>query len=149
MRRALVLVVGARPNFMKIAPIHSALRELDPTLSLRLVHTGQHYDREMSDVFFGDLGLPTPDAYLGVGGGSHGAQTARALEALEQYFVEAEPALVVVPGDVNSTLAAALAAVKLQIPVAHVEAGLRSFDRSMPEEHNRRLTDHLSSVLLA
>lgn len=139
-------VVGARPNFMKVAPVLRALQERGtPTY---LVHTGQHYDAEMSDVFLAELGLPAPDVSLGVGSGNHGEQTARALIGIEQVLLEHEPVLVVVPGDVNSTLAGALAAVKLQIPVAHLEAGLRSFDPTMPEEHNRRLTDHVSSLLL-
>ena len=141
-------VVGARPNFMKAAPVHSALNELDPSLRLLLVHTGQHYDAEMSSVFVDELGLPEPDVFLGVGSGTHAQQTARALERIEEVLLAEQPDLVVVPGDVNSTLAGALAAVKLSIPVAHLEAGLRSFDSAMPEEHNRRLTDHLSTLLL-
>jgi UDP-N-acetylglucosamine 2-epimerase (non-hydrolysing) len=145
--RAICLIVGARPNFMKIAPVHRALQEAGgETL---LVHTGQHYDREMSDVFVADTNLPDPDVFLGAGSGSHAEQTARVLVAVETVLLEHRPAIVVVPGDVNSTLAAALAAVKLGIPVAHLEAGLRSGDRTMPEEHNRRLTDHLSELLLA
>ncbi len=112
------------------------------------MHTGQHYDAEMSDVFLAELGLPKPDVFLGVGSGTHGEQTAKALVGIEQVLLERRPDLVVVPGDVNSTLAGALAAAKLHIPVAHLEAGLRSFDRTMPEEHNRLLTDHLSDVLL-
>jgi UDP-N-acetylglucosamine 2-epimerase (non-hydrolysing) len=139
-------VVGARPNFMKAAPVIDALRKRGT--GVYLVHTGQHYDAEMSEVFLGELGLTTPDVFLGVGSGSHAEQTARTLVGVEQVLVEERPALVVVPGDVNSTLAAALAAVKLQIPVAHLEAGLRSFDPDMPEEHNRKLTDHVSSLLL-
>jgi UDP-N-acetylglucosamine 2-epimerase (non-hydrolysing) len=139
-------VVGARPNFMKAAPVVRALEERG--LSVLLVHTGQHYDAEMSDVFLAQLGLPAPDVFLGVGSGRHGEQTARALTGIEEVLIEREPSLVVVPGDVNSTLAGALAAVKLGIPVAHLEAGLRSFDQAMPEEHNRRLTDHVSSLLL-
>ena len=146
---AVCFVVGARPNFMKAAPVHRALRALDPDLELVLVHTGQHYDPEMSQVFLDQLGLPRPDVFLGVGSGTHGEQTARALTGIERVLLERRPALVVVPGDVNSTLAGALAAVKLDVPVAHLEAGLRSFDRRMPEEHNRLLTDHLSSLLLA
>jgi UDP-N-acetylglucosamine 2-epimerase (non-hydrolysing) len=142
-------VVGARPNFMKTAPVIRALRDLGSGLDVLLVHTGQHYDAQMSDVFVQELALPTPDVFLDVGSGTHGVQTARALERVEDVLLREEPALVVVPGDVNSTLAAALAAVKLQIPVAHLEAGLRSFDPTMPEEHNRRLTDHVSSLLLA
>ncbi len=142
-------MVGARPNFMKAAPVHRALGALDPSLELRLVHTGQHYDAEMSEVFLEELGLPRPDAFLGVGSGTHAEQTAKALVGVERELVEQPAALVVVSGDVNSTLAGALAAAKLGVPIAHVESGLRSFDPTMPEEHNRRLTDHLSSVLLA
>src|SRR6059058_5623717 len=140
-------VVGARPNFMKAAPVIDALRKHGTDVFL--VHTGQHYDLEMSDVFLSELGLPAPDVFLGVGSGTHAEQTARAIVGIERVLMEERPALVVVPGDVNSTLAGALAAVKLQIPVAHLEAGLRSFDPEMPEEHNRKLTDHLSSILLA
>ena len=147
-RRPLVVhVVGARPNYMKVAPVYAAL-DRNGRVEQRLIHTGQHYDREVNEVFFEELPLPQPHAMLAVGSGSHGEQTARALVGLESLFDEWHPDLVVVPGDVNSTLAGALAAAKLQIPVCHVEAGLRSFDTSMPEEHNRRLTDHLSSLLL-
>jgi UDP-N-acetylglucosamine 2-epimerase (non-hydrolysing) len=134
---------------MKAAPILRALRSAAPWAEPLLVHTGQHYDATMSDVFLDELELPTPDVFLGVGSGSHAEQTARALVGIEAVLVEHQPALVVVSGDVNSTLAGALAAAKLGIPVAHVEAGLRSFDPAMPEEHNRRLTDHVSAVLLA
>jgi UDP-N-acetylglucosamine 2-epimerase (non-hydrolysing) len=148
MRDRVCFVVGARPNFMKAAPVLQALDAHSDVESL-LVHTGQHYDSEMSDVFLRQLDLPTPDVFLGVGSGTHAEQTARALVGVEQVLLERRPALVVVPGDVNSTLAGALAAAKLDIPVAHLEAGLRSFDSTMPEEHNRRLTDHLSSMLLA
>jgi UDP-N-acetylglucosamine 2-epimerase (non-hydrolysing) len=129
--------------------VHAALRELAPDAELRLVHTEQHYDEAMSAVFFDELGLPRPDESLGVGSGTHAEQTARALVAVERSLTNWRPDLVVVAGDVNSTLAAALAAVKLQLPVAHIEAGLRSFDAALPEEHNRRLTDHVSAVLLA
>jgi UDP-N-acetylglucosamine 2-epimerase (non-hydrolysing) len=147
-RRPLVVhVVGARPNYMKVAPVYAEL-ERSGLVDQRLVHTGQHYDREVSDVFFDELPLPEPHAMLSVGSGSHAEQTAHALIELERLFSEWRPALVVVPGDVNSTLAAALAAAKLDIPICHLEAGLRSFDRTMPEEHNRRLTDHLSTLLL-
>jgi UDP-N-acetylglucosamine 2-epimerase (non-hydrolysing) len=149
MDRDICFVVGARPNFMKAAPVLRALRSLDPQLEPLLVHTGQHYDAEMSAVFLDQLGLPKPDVFLGVGSGTHAEQTARALVGVEQVLLERRPSLVIVPGDVNSTLAGALAAVKVGIPVAHLEAGLRSFDPSMPEEHNRRVTDHLSSLLLA
>jgi UDP-N-acetylglucosamine 2-epimerase (non-hydrolysing) len=139
-------VVGARPNFMKAAPVIRALEQRD--VPVVLVHTGQHYDTGMSEVFLRQLGLPTPDVFLGVGSGTHGEQTAKALVGIEQVLLDRRPALVVVPGDVNSTLAGALAAVKLHVPVAHLEAGLRSFDAAMPEEHNRKLTDHISSLLL-
>ena len=142
-------VVGARPNFMKAAPVYRALAELEPDLKLLLVHTGQHYDEAMSAVFIDELELPKPDVFLNVGSGTHAEQTARALVGVEQVLLEHRPSLVVVAGDVNSTLAAALAASKLQIPVAHIEAGLRSFDETMPEEANRRLTDHLSQILFA
>ncbi len=142
-------VVGARPNFMKAAPVHRALAALDPEVELLLVHTGQHYDADMSAVFLEELALPVPDVFLGVGSGTHGEQTARAIVGIEEVLLERRPHLVVVPGDVNSTLAGALAAAKLDIRVAHLEAGLRSYDRRMPEEHNRLVADHLSSVLLA
>jgi len=145
----ITLIVGARPNFMKTAPVHRSLERLDPGAELRLVHTGQHYDERMSQVFFDDLQMPEPDVFLGVGSGSHGAQTAKTLVAVEELLAASPPDLLVVAGDVNSTLAAALAAVKLHIPVAHIESGLRSFDDRMPEEHNRKLTDHMSAVLLA
>jgi UDP-N-acetylglucosamine 2-epimerase (non-hydrolysing) len=146
-RKLVVHVVGARPNYMKVAPVYAEL-ERHGSVEQRLIHTGQHYDRLVNDVFFAELPLPEPHVRLHVGSGLHGAQTARALEALEQTFLELRPDLVVVPGDINSTLAGALAATKLGIPVCHLESGLRSFDWSMPEEHNRRLTDHLSSLLL-
>ena len=138
-------VVGARPNFMKASPVIRALRELG--VDQRVVHTGQHYDAAMSDVFFRDLGLPEPDLNLGVGSGSHAAQTAALIVALEGAFAELEPAIAVVYGDVNSTIAAALVASKTGLPIAHVEAGLRSFDDTMPEEVNRRVTDLLSDLL--
>jgi UDP-N-acetylglucosamine 2-epimerase (non-hydrolysing) len=140
-------VVGARPNYMKVAPLYQALAERG-TVEQRLVHTGQHYDRELSDAFFAELPLPRPHVELRVGSGSHAEQTARALEGLERTFIDLEPDLVVVAGDVNSTLAGALAAVKLGIDVCHLEAGLRSYDRRMPEEHNRRIADHLATLLL-
>lgn len=143
---SLAHIVGARPNFMKAAPVIDALaaRDIDQTL----IHTGQHYDTSLSQVFFDELDLPKPDRFLAVGSGSHAVQTAHLLEALEKTFVDAQPAGVVVYGDVNSTLAAALAAAKLHIPVAHVEAGLRSFDRDMPEEINRVVTDALAGLHL-
>ncbi len=142
----ILLVAGARPNFMKIAPL---LRELRgrPAFAPRLVHTGQHYDAAMSERFFADLGIPAPDIHLEVGSGPHGWQTAEVLRRLEEVLLADPPAALIVVGDVNSTLAGALAAVKLGIPVAHVEAGLRSFDPSMPEETNRRLTDAVSRWL--
>jgi UDP-N-acetylglucosamine 2-epimerase (non-hydrolysing) len=146
MATSVCFVVGARPNFMKAAPVLRALGAAGT--EVLLVHTGQHYDAEMSDVFLEELGLPRPDVFLGVGSGTHAEQTARALVGIEAVLVQERPALVVVPGDVNSTLAGALAAVKLEIPVAHLEAGLRSFDPAMPEEHNRVVADHLSSILL-
>jgi UDP-N-acetylglucosamine 2-epimerase (non-hydrolysing) len=142
-----VHIVGARPNYMKVAPLYAEL-ERRGNVEQRLVHTGQHYDASVKDVFFAELPLPDPHFELEVGSGLHGEQTGKALARLEQVFIELEPDLVVVPGDVNSTLAAALAAVKLGIPVCHLEAGLRSFDWGMPEEHNRRLTDHVSTLLL-
>ena len=138
-------VVAARPNFMKIAPVMGALERLD--VQQLLVHTGQHYDSNMSKVFFDELALPEPDIYLGVGSGSHAKQTAAVMMALEETFDAQRPDLVVVAGDVNSTMAAALVAAKACIPLAHVEAGLRSFDRAMPEEVNRVVVDHLSDLL--
>ena len=140
----LVHVVGARPNFVKAAPVVAALADREQVL----VHTGQHYDERMSDVFFRQLGLPEPDVDLGVGSGSHARQTAALLTALEDELLRLRPRLVVVYGDVNSTLAAALVAAKLHVPVAHVEAGLRSFDDTMPEEINRRVTDSLARLHL-
>ncbi len=140
-------IVGARPNFMKVAPIHRAIRERGRLRQI-LVHTGQHYDVKMSDVFFQDLGMPEPDVHLGIGGGSHAEQTGKVMIELERVFAERKPDLVSVVGDVNSTLAGALVAAKMLIPVSHVEAGLRSFDRTMPEEVNRLVTDRLSDYLL-
>ncbi|MCB9299013.1 MAG: UDP-N-acetylglucosamine 2-epimerase (non-hydrolyzing) [Lewinellaceae bacterium] len=139
-------IVGARPNFMKVAPLHRAFRQRD-TMESKIVHTGQHYDAKMSDIFFNQLELPQPDYYLGIGGGSHTQQTARIMLAFEEVVQQEKPDLVVVVGDVNSTIACALVAVKEGIPVAHVEAGLRSGDRSMPEELNRILTDSISDYL--
>ena len=141
----IVHLVGARPNLVKAAPVFHELRERLPGTRHVLVHTGQHYDREMSEVFLEELGLPEPDHALGVGSGPHGAQTGRALERIEAVLFEERPNLVVVAGDVNSTLAGALAAAKLLIPVAHIESGLRSFDRTMPEEINRILVDQISA----
>ena len=141
-------VVGARPNFMKIAPIMRELASRPGEFEQQLVHTGQHYDDDMSRAFFDDLELPWPDVNLEVGSGSHAVQTAQVMMGFEQVLVEYEPDWVVVPGDVNSTLACALVAAKLGVKVAHVEAGLRSFDRTMPEELNRLLTDQLADLLL-
>ncbi len=146
--KTLACVVGARPNFVKMAPVLAGLRELVPDVRPVLVHTGQHYDEAMSDRFFSQLGLPEPDVHLEVGSGPHGQQTARVLERYEAWLMEAQPDATLVVGDVNSTLACALASVKLGIPVIHVEAGLRSFDRSMPEEINRVVTDAVSDLLL-
>ncbi|MGC5030588.1 non-hydrolyzing UDP-N-acetylglucosamine 2-epimerase [Micromonospora sp. DT229] len=140
-------IAGARPNFPKAAPVIRALERHG--VAQRLVHTGQHYDERMSEVFFRQLGLPEPDENLAVGSGSHARQTAEMMTRLETYFQDTGPALVVVYGDVNSTLAATLVATKLAIPVAHVEAGLRSFNRAMPEEINRLVTDRLSDLLFA
>src|ERR671923_1100517 len=142
----LVHVVGTRPNLVKMAPVIAALRERFPDWTSVIVHTGQHYDRLMSEIFLEELGVPEPDHLLGVGSGSHAEQIARVLERLEPVLRRERPDLVVVPGDVNSTLGAAICAAKLGIEVAHVESGLRSFDRSMPEETNRIVADHLSSL---
>jgi UDP-N-acetylglucosamine 2-epimerase (non-hydrolysing) len=146
----LILVAGARPNFMKIAPILRALQAAEHSLRVRLVHTGQHYDRGMSEIFFEQLGIDPPDVNLEVGPGRQGEQTARILERFEDYLLRehSRPSGIVVVGDVNSTAACGLACVKLGHRLAHVEAGLRSFDRSMPEEINRIVTDHLADVLL-
>ncbi len=148
------LVAGARPNFMKVAPIAHALQARKNAAGLTgidlrfsIVHTGQHYDVNMSDVFFRELGIPTPDRHLEVGSGSHAEQTARIMIAFEKVLLEDRPDLVVVVGDVNSTVACSLTAKKLGVRVAHVEAGLRSFDMGMPEEINRKLTDAISDLL--
>jgi UDP-N-acetylglucosamine 2-epimerase (non-hydrolysing) len=141
------LIAAARPNFMKVAPIHRALIENGALLQPRLVHTGQHYDQNMSGAFFRDLGLPPPDADLEVGPGTHAEQTGRVMIAYEKLCMQTRPDFTIVVGDVNSTLACALAAAKLTIPVAHLEAGLRSRDRTMPEEINRVATDAVADVL--
>jgi len=143
----ILYVIGTRPNFVKTAPVIAALRRRLPEGRHTLVHTGQHYDRLMSEVFLEQLGVPAPDHMLEVGSGSHAVQTARTMERLEPVLIEEKPDLVVVPGDVNSTLATALTAVKLGIPVAHVEAGLRSFDLTMPEEINRIVADRFAELL--
>ena len=142
-----VSVVGARPNFMKAAPVVAELGRRHDEFTPILVHTGQHYDAAMSEVFLQDLGIGRPDFTLGVGSGTQAAQTARVMERLEKLLLELRPDIVLVPGDVNSTLGAALAAAKLGIPIGHIEAGLRSFDRSMPEEINRVVADALSAFL--
>jgi UDP-N-acetylglucosamine 2-epimerase (non-hydrolysing) len=140
-------VVGARPNYMKVAPVYAALERLG-NVDQRLLHTGQHYDQALNGVFFEELPLPRPHVMLDVGSGTHGEQTGKAIIGIERALLDLRPDLVIVPGDINSTLAGALAAAKLGIPVCHLEAGLRSFDDSMPEELNRRLTDQISSLLL-
>lgn len=142
----IILVVGARPNFMKIAPIQAELSARNiPTI---LLHTGQHYDENMSKVFFDDLGMKEPEIHLGVGSGSHATQTAKVMVEFEKVCNEHQPSMVVVVGDVNSTLACTIVCAKSLIPCAHVEAGLRSFDREMPEEINRILTDSIANLLL-
>src|SRR5258705_1107672 len=139
-------VVGARPNFMKIAPIVEEMKKA-PDLEGILVHTGQHYDEGMSDVFFRDLGIPVPGVHLGVGSGTHAEQTARIMVEFEKVCVQQKPGLVVVVGDVNSTMACSIVAAKLRIPLPHVQAGLRRFDRTMPAGINRPGTDALSALL--
>lgn len=140
-------IVGARPNFMKIAPIHREMQKADNHIEPILIHTGQHYDERMSKLFFDDLGMPKPDEFLGVGSGSHAEQTAKVMVEFEKVCLKYKPDLVQVVGDVNSTMACSITAKKLWIPVAHVEAGLRSFDRQMPEEINRLATDAISDFL--
>ena len=146
-RSRIYLVAGARPNFMKIAPLWHVFKRRAKVFEVKIIHTGQHYDYEMSEVFFKNLGLGKPDFFLEAGPGTHGYQTAQVLMRFEQLVMRHRPEMVIVVGDVNSTLAAALASVKLAIPVAHVEAGLRSFDMDMPEEINRILTDRISDLL--
>lgn len=147
MKHKIACVVGARPNFMKMAPLIEALRPYSNQIEVQLVHTGQHYDERMSGILFKQLELPEPDLYLGVGSGSHAQQTAKVMIAFEEYCERESPDLVLLVGDVNSTLACCLTAAKLLIPVAHVEAGLRSRDRTMPEEINRIVTDAIADLL--
>ena len=144
--KPIILVVGARPNFMKIAPIYAELQSRGQELIL--LHTGQHYDDNMSKVFFDDLGMPKPDIYMGIGSGSHAYQTGTVMIEFEKICQEKDPSMVVVVGDVNSTVACTIVCAKMGIPCAHVEAGLRSFDRDMPEEINRILTDSVADLLL-
>lgn len=145
--KKIISVVGARPNFMKVAPIHKAFQKYNTTITHLICHTGQHYDEKMSKIFFDDLELPKPHFYLGVGSGSHAEQTARVMIEFEKILLAEKPDLVIVVGDVNSTIACTLTASKLKINTAHVEAGLRSYDRDMPEEINRLLTDSIADYL--
>ena len=145
--RPIICVVGARPNFMKMAPILRALSKLIPLVPILLVHTGQHYNKEMSDQLFEDLKLPSPDINLEVGSATHAIQTAEVMRRFEPILLSHDPYCVIVVGDVNSTLACTLTAVKMGVPVAHVEAGLRSYDKKMPEEINRILTDQIADRL--
>lgn len=145
--KKIISVVGARPNFMKIAPLHKAFKLYSDTIEHIICHTGQHYDEKMSKIFFDDLELPKPDYYLGVGSGSHAEQTAKVMIEFEKILLKEKPDLIIVVGDVNSTIACSLTASKLHIKIAHVEAGLRSGDRMMPEEINRVLTDSISDYL--
>ncbi len=148
MKKKIHLIVGARPNFMKMAPLYKEFTKFPEEFEVKLIHTGQHYDERMSKFFFDDLQMPKPDEYLEVGSGTHGKQTAKIMERYEKVLLKDKPDIVIVAGDVNSTAACAIDAVKLHIPVAHLEAGLRSFARSMPEEINRILTDAISDYLL-
>lgn len=144
----IALLAGARPNYMKVFPVWRELRDRHPDVKPVLIHTGQHYDEAMSDIFFRDFGMPAPDHFLGVGSGSHGVQTGRVMIALDEVLQKDRPDALVVVGDVNSTVAGTLVAVKMGIPVAHIEAGLRSRDRTMPEEINRLATDAIADLLL-
>lgn len=145
-RSSLVTIVGARPQFIKASVVCQAFRKR-PEVSEFILHTGQHFDEMLSQVFFDELDMPPPNLNLGISGGTHGQMTGRMIEGIEQVLLRNKPSAVLVYGDTNSTLAGALAAAKLHIPVAHIEAGLRSFNKSMPEEHNRRVADHLSTLL--
>jgi UDP-N-acetylglucosamine 2-epimerase (non-hydrolysing) len=147
MKKKIISVVGARPNFMKVAPLHKAFKRYNGQIEHLICHTGQHYDEKMSKIFFNDLELPQPHFYLGIGSGSHAEQTANVMIEFEKVLLTEKPDMVIVVGDVNSTIACSLTASKLGIKVAHVEAGLRSFDRGMPEEINRILTDSISDYL--
>jgi len=142
--KKIISVVGARPNFMKVAPIHRAFQKYKDIVTHKIVHTGQHYDAKMSDAFFEDLEMPQPDYFLGIGSGSHAVQTAKIMVEFEKVLLEEKPDMILVVGDVNSTIACSLTAVKLGIKTAHIEAGLRSYDRAMPEEINRLATDAIS-----
>ncbi len=145
--KQVMTIVGARPQFIKAAVVSRAIRATNGALRETFVHTGQHFDSNMSDVFFDQLAIPRPDVHLGIGGGSHGRNTGRMIEALETAIIDHRPDGVLIYGDTDSTLAAAIAAAKLHVPIAHVEAGLRSFNRRMPEEVNRVLADHASTLL--
>lgn len=143
----IVTIVGARPQFIKAAVVSRALKAFGSTAEEKIIHTGQHFDANMSDIFFDELDIPKPHFHLGVGGGTHGQNTGRMMEKIEAVLLEEKPSVVLVYGDTDSTLAGAVAAVKLHIPLAHVEAGLRSFNKKMPEEINRILTDHAADIL--
>ncbi len=143
----IVTIIGARPQFIKAAVVSRALQQFATTAEEKIIHTGQHFDANMSDIFFEELDIPKPHFHLGVGGGTHGQNTGRMMEKIEAVLMEEKPSAVLVYGDTDSTLAGAVAAVKLHIPVAHVEAGLRSFNKKMPEEINRILTDHAADIL--
>ena len=145
--KKIISLVGARPNFIKIAPLHKVLKTFSKEVTHKICHTGQHFDKNMSKIFFDELDLPKPDFYLGIGGGTHTEQTARIMIEFEKVLLQEKPDLIIVPGDVNSTLAGALTAAKMGIKIAHIESGLRSFDRSMPEEINRIMTDVLADYL--